>query len=295
MRVGVQVRYAGQVLDAVQETQDAGRDLAVHEPVYGDGGMALDRGPRLRRTRLRIEWLARDSADDVLARRNEFLSVVDGQRHLYQSPLDGTWFAVVNDVHHSLEAGIATSDVDLMEDQRDQSNDVVSSAAGVLARAGAQSVSVAAIEVSALLAEMGEPVAVADNAVSLAESWELATQADTLSARDVYADLQAQTTAIDGEARRLNVSENLDRYRLHIALYILSHELRRAAETATADTAHTFEVRVLETTSLLALCDAIYGGSNAIDRYRQVRALQRIDTPLAIPAGTVLLAPVVTA
>ena len=281
--------YGGIVLDAITISDDMGRALLTLEPASGQGGKLLDRGQRLRRSRVRIRFVRRDHADNPLHRRRALAALADGQSRLFRHPVDGTWPAKIGDIQAEREKGIDILDVTFLED-RDSNLAPQGPGPGALPRAGADTVRVQAARTDATLATLGERTHVTAAAVDLAETWQTATP---IEARQVYTDLAGVTAAIDTEITRLDASHDLARFPAWVALQELASELGRAGAAATAETAATFELVLGQPTNLLALCATTYGAADCIQRYQQARALNRIDTPLSVPAGTRLVLPLV--
>lgn len=281
--------YGGVILDAITVSDDMGRELLSLAPSSGDGGQLLDRGPRLRRSRVRIHFVRRDDADSPLRRRRDFAALADGQSRLFRHPVDGTWPAKIGDIQAERAKGIDTLDVTFMED-RDSDLAPQAPGPGALPRAGADTVRVQAARTDAALAAIGDSTHITAAAVDLAETWQTAAP---IEARQVYTDLAGVTATIDTEITRLGASRDLQRFPAWVALQELASELARAATAATAETSSTFELVLGQPTSLLALCATTYGTTEAVQRYQQARALNRIDTPLSVPAGTRLILPLV--
>lgn len=287
------ITFGGEVLDAVAIDESAGRELLSLEPTSGAGGRLLDRGPRVRRTRVRLLFAQRagEEPDDPVERRRAFEALADGVTRLFSHPIHGSYPAKASIEREQVEPGLDEIEVLFIED-RDSDLSPARPGAGRLPRAGAQTVAVAAERVTEQLDALGEASEVPGACVELAETW---TEAGQTDARQVYVDLGAQSAAIETEIARLGAGSDLDRYALFVRWLELASELARAAEAATAATAATFELRVTETTNLIALCAGLYGAEEALDRYEQARALNRIDTPLSVPAGAVLVLPTATA
>ena len=71
----------------------------------------------------------------------------------------------------------------------------------------------------------------------------------------------------------------------------LVRALRQAAEAATRRTAVTTTITLDQAMGLLPLCASI-DPARALEYYEGIRALNRIDTPALVPAGTRLVVPV---
>ncbi len=142
---------------------------------------------------------------------------------------------------------------------------------------------------AALALESSEPAA----ARALAEDWRDRSNATNtvVDARRVDAELAARTAAIDTEIRTLGLAETNTGYAAYLAFVQLASALRQAAGSATRRTTFTTVVTLDTPTSLLAFCASV-DPLNAQLLYDGARALNRIDTPLRLPAGTTLIFPV---
>ncbi len=115
-----QVTWGEFELDCQYTTEARGRSVVELAPVSGTGGLVLDSGPAPRKSQLSIVWLARDDADDPLARRDEFLAgVAEGVSRIFVHPLDGAVYqAKVGDYQERTDASSAViDDVEFLEDR----------------------------------------------------------------------------------------------------------------------------------------------------------------------------------
>ena len=297
------VRYNAQwgdhVLDATEISVESGRDTLTFEPVRGDGGLTLDRGPVLRRATDELVWLARDETDDPGARRDAFRADVDaGLTALYWHPMDGAFPAKVGRIGEQYVNDSIVDSVELIED-RDSGFAVIEPQAGSAPRAGADTVAVAADAADEALAalELEDGDAAAGTAVTtrartLARAWQDAAVGDgRVDARRVYVDLAETQQGVDELITALSLPSDLARYGAYVALVELGSELARAAEAATSAVAATYEYRLDRSQGLLSLVVEQYGAVEAQHYYELARALTRIDRPLVIGAGTILTLP----
>lgn len=294
MAARFQLQWGDQVLDALTVSDERGRDLLELRPANGSGGRTFDSGPVLRRSSVMITWTPRDDADDPLARRQAFLeAVATGETRLFVHPLDGIIAAKVGRVSTSNGPDDPVDSVELVEDPGGSFAPLEPSAA-VQPRAGAETVRVAAERVELALEPIGETSTIPAESAALAESWAARVdQTDApVDARRVYRELEAQTSAIDAEIVRLRAAEDLGRYHVYLAFTALGAELGRAAEAATSETSSSFSVTVESDSALLALALDLGGPAKAVRLAAGIRALNRIDTPALVPAGTFLQVPV---
>jgi hypothetical protein len=164
---------------------------------------------------------------------------------------------------------------------------------GIEPSAGAQSVAVAASQVNAELAALALESDEPDAAAALADDWAARSQetATVVDARRVQTERDQRLDGIDSEVERLELTTRTDRYGAYIAMVSLSTALRKAAQAATQATSVTRTETIGLPLSLRALAASI-DPEKADVIYDGIRALNRIDTPLLIPAGTTLLIPI---
>lgn len=288
------IRWGDQVLDALTVSDERGRDLLELRPANGSGGRTFDSGPVLRRSTVLLTWTSRDDGDDPLARRQAFLEAVDaGETRLFVHPIEGAIAAKVGRVTGQNGAGDAQDTVEFVEDPATRFAPV-EPAASVQPRAGTETVRVAAQRVELALEPIGEASLVPAESTALAESWTARVDEtdEPVDARRVYRELEAATSAIDAELARLRAGQVLARYHLYLAFVALGAELARAAEAATSETASSFPITVERAGGLIALALDLGGPAKAVRLAAGMRALNRIDTPALVPAGTRLLVPV---
>ena len=281
-------------IDVVMMSDEHGRDLLELRPTNGHGGLNLDSGRVLRRSSVTIVWAPRADTDDPLMRRQEFMQAVNaGLARLFVHPLDGVYKAKAGRVSTSNGPGDPEDVIEFIEEP-DNSFEPIEPGASVHPRAGAHGVSNAAKRVDRELKTIGETSPVTHDSVALAESWaDRAQDTDApVDARHVYREREAQFRAIEVEIGRLRAASELGRYQLYLALLALGTSLGRAAESATAETASSFALVVERNTSLMALSLSLFGPENGVRMAAGIRALNRIDTPALVPAGTTLQVPV---
>jgi hypothetical protein len=282
-------------LDCLYTTEARGRSLVELVPVSGTGGLVIDAGPEPRKAQLTIIWVARTDSDDPLARRDELLAAVaEGVSRLFVHPLDGAVYqAKVGSYTERVDASSAVVDeVEFVEDRETEFEPELPGA-GVEPTAGAQSVSVAADNVNAALAVLGLESSEPEAARALAEDWrDRSSETNTVvDARRIDADLAARTSAIAAELARMDLAGSNARYAAYLGFVQLASALRKAASSATRKTLFSTTVTIESPTSLLAFCASV-DPERAQELYDGARALNRIDTPLRLEAGTTLRFPV---
>jgi hypothetical protein len=289
------LRWGEFELDALVTGEVRGRDLVELRPMSGGGGLTLDSGPTLRRCTVTLLWVSHDTADDPLARREAFLAAVtEGNARTFVHPLDGAVYAARVGQHQESNRPDSTPEdqVEFVEDPSSTFSPT-EPGAGVEPTAGAQNVAVAAQraddELAKLELESSEPAA----AAALAESWEeRADETNTVvDARRVATELDSRTSGINAEVQRLELSSTPARYQAYVAMLELASALRQAAAAATQRTAVTTTITLDTATGLLPLCASI-DPELATELYHGIRALNQIDTPMLVPAGTRLVVPV---
>jgi hypothetical protein len=282
-------------LDCLHTTEARGRSLVELVPVSGTGGLVLDAGPAPRKAQLTLCWVARSDTDDPLARRDELLAAIaEGVSRVFVHPLDGAVYqAKVGDYQERTDASSAVIDeVEFLED-RETVFEPEQPGAGVEPTAGAQSVGVAADNANAALAGLALESSEPEACRALAEAWRdrVNETGTVVDARRVAAELAARTSALAQEITRLGLALANARFAAYLALVQLASALRLAAAGATQRTVLSTTLTVETPTSLLAFCASV-GPANALALYDGARALNRIDTPLRVPAGTTLRLPV---
>jgi hypothetical protein len=282
-------------LDCLSTSEARGRSLVELVPVSGTGGLVIDSGPAPRKAELTLCWVRHSETDDPLARRDEFLAAVaEGISRVFVHPLDGAVYqAKVGDYQERTDSSSAVMDEVTFLEDRETEFAPEQPGAGVEPTAGAQAVSVAADTANAALAVLALESSEPEACRALAESWrdrgnETGTVVD---ARRVAAELEARTSALAQEIERLALTGSNARFDAYLALVQLASALRQAAASATQRTAQSTTLTVESPTSLLAFCASV-DPANAMALYDGARALNRIDTPLRVPAGTTLRLPV---
>lgn len=284
------------VLDVSSYMERRGRDLLELLPASGPGGEVIDSGPARRQLQAVLQWLPTPEDTSALDRRDDFLtSIAAGKSLLLIHPLDGGVYLAKIGEHTEAVESATNAVIDNVTFVEDRASDFAPQpvGTGIEPSAGAQSVAVAAslvnAELAALTLESDEP----DAAAALADDWAARSQATAtvVDARRVQTERDQRLDGIDSEVERLELTTRTDRYQAYIALVSLSTALRRAAQAATQSTSVTRTETIGLPLSLRALAASI-DAEKADVLYDGIRALNRIDTPLLIPAGTVLLIPV---
>jgi hypothetical protein len=289
------ITWGDLTLDCLLTTEARGRSLVELVPVSGTGGLVLDAGPEPRKAQLTICWVARSDTDDPLARRDEFLAAVaEGVSRLFVHPLEGAVYqAKVGSYTERTDASsVVVDEVELVEDRETEFEPELPGA-GVEPAAGAESVAVAADNVNAALAALALESEEPEAARALAADWrDRSTETNTVvDSRRIDADLTARLTAMATEIERLGLASSNARYGAYLGFVQLASALRQAAASATQKTSYTTTVTIATPTSLLAFCASV-DPARAQDLYDGARALNRIDTPLRLEAGTALRFPV---
>lgn len=300
-----QASYDGFVFDCVSTDDDVSRVLAEHVYPFRDGAVLQDMGAEPRRMSCSIVFIpTEDQSANHIDRFATFKLVLDAahtrdQPPVLVHPLTGAFRALPGPIRFSATAeqrDFISVEVEFVEAGLDPAafttTDDQSVGSGVVATETARDdVDNAVTDVDAdadpdLADELeAEPLTVQDDALTLAESWE--NNAD-ITPRQVNLELNQITNTIIEESLRLQVATNVRRYPMFLALQNLHAAIRFAAELAIATGPKLFEYVVPRTEPLLSICQTVYGGTQALERYTRARELNDVINPSRVPAGTKL-------
>lgn len=265
---------------------DKSRSQVIHELSAGDDYVVQDRGqaPLKSRVTILFDWM---NGDDLapLDRLRKFTALVDDKPRLFTHPVEGTFPARVGSWNYDVDSnGVISGEAELI-----RVGDVVAvspAGAGSLPAAGGGAVAAAADALDIELEGIGQPSVLPAQAAAAVDGW--AAQG-TPNPRDVLAQTGSLTEQLGTQAAGFEA--DLSDWAAFKSTILLAEAVRAAAESATADTASTFVVKIGSTIALRALVASIYGADEADRRYEQAMQLNDIANPAWIEPGTELVLP----
>lgn len=276
-------------LDILVATIDTtgGRDIVVQSPARGDKHVLQDRGLRVKTTTCRLLFCPQPNKANYLVRYDAMRQASeDDISSVFSHPILGTYRARISEFNTSATDGTEiTVSCTIIAEEEPQV--VFRTGAGVSLGAGVESVNTAVGFASATLAELGitlEPDVAAESSEAVT-AW---SQAEDLDAQKVFVEVATLTGQIDDAINALNLATNIENWEAYKAMILLRYQLGRAAEAATSDAEHVFDLVVAVGRPLIAICSETYGASLATDRADSIAKLNRLRTPGLVPAGTTL-------
>ena len=280
-------KFGGERLWISSIETDKGRSLVIHEPSAGSNYTTQDRGPNLGRVTATILFDDFPTDDrDPLTRWRALAALVDGKPHLFSHPNAGSFMALAENVTELGDSNSVLTCQATFVPVTDVAT-VTTIAVASQASAGGNGVASASDAYAAALADVGGS-GVGGSAAGVVDGWQ--ASADT-SPRQVMGDTARVTADLYDEAAQYD--DDLAQWEAQRATLLLADAVRVAADAQLAESATTFAVRLSDQTALRALVAAVYGASEADERYVQVLALNDVQNPAAMPAGTELLMPMV--
>lgn len=265
---------------------DKSRSQVIHELSAGDDYVVQDRGqaPLKSRVTILFDWM---NGDDLapLDRLRKFTALVDDKPRMFTHPVEGTFLARVGAWNYDVDAsGVISGEAELI-----RVGDVAAvspAGAGGIPAAGDGAVAAAADALDLELEGIGQPSVLPQQAAAAVDGW--AAQG-TPNPRDVLTQTGSLTQRLGDQAA--GFESDLNDWAAFKATLLLAESVRAAAESATADTASTFVVKIGSTIALRALIASIYGADEADRRYEQAMQLNDIANPAWIEPGTELVLP----
>jgi prophage DNA circulation protein len=274
--------YGGFPLDILDTSDNFSRALVRHTHPNIDGAILRDMGAEPRETTCTIVFIP----PRVLDRMLEFISLCStGKAERFVHPLTGSYLARPENIRltgRGQDRDYVTLSVTFVED-RSGGVTFYDLAVG-LDDVGA--VASAATELDTAIAAAGEDaVTVGTDSVALAESWDAST---TLNARQINLELAEQANAIQDAADALDLATDVDNYPMMRSFARLQNNLRNLAARfiSAAPKLTTYTVRM--TRPLIAVCQDLYGGTQARERCDRILELNDIPNPGLVEAGVVL-------
>jgi prophage DNA circulation protein len=267
-------------LDVLNTDDSFGRDLVPFSYPNVDGATHRDMGARAWRTNLTLVFLA----PNVIARAKAFVAQAnEGVPYTFTHPVWGSFEARVEDGSISVTAeqrDFISMDISLVEEAATASFDVISTTTDKRANVDA-----AAAEVNSALSDAGLTSTVGDDAVAQADLWEAD---EDLTQRTINLEFNEIANSIASDIETLGLASDITYSPSYDAMMALQQAMREYAEfliaTAPQLTTYTLIVRM----PLLMVCQSLYGGELALDRFFDALDLNALDDPGMIPAGTVL-------
>lgn len=267
---------------------DLSRSLVEHKYTRRDGANIEDQGGEPRRVTLDLIFADGLYGGESVAAYHAFMVILqDGEAHTLIHPLTGAFTARPGQISADTQAeerGVIRMSVEFLEHSTDQS--IFELREGSPAAAGVEEVRSAGAELDAALAELGQASTAGADALAVVERW--STSDELLTRRDLDVQLTRTASAIDQEISRLEVATDISTYPTLVALQRLLDSVRRAAEAILATTPRVTEHYVAAARPLLAICQDLYGGALALERFEQLLRMNRIDNPALLEAGTTI-------
>lgn len=282
-------------LFAARVSTDNSRSVIVQERATGDVHPAQDRGARPRRTRCELLFVEMpDETKSPLARFLLFKAQVDrGDEEVFTHPVEGAFVAKVGEFTYDIDDDSNLSNVMAEFIPSDDVLAVHPTAPGTTGMTTFESAAAAIEQLATELEAVGIESDLPERASEAVEEW---TSGETVPTRDVMNDTAALTGELGDLIEDEGLEDDLELFAAWQAVVMCGSAIRDAALAVTSETASIFVLRVAVSTSLLALVVRIYGGADAENRERQVRALNDLRTPGGmIQAGTDLVMPAVDA
>jgi hypothetical protein len=273
------------------------RTIELNEYKNKDGGDAGDRGAGIRETECDIIFFDRpsiagegpDSSLDFRSRWHRFFAAyMRGRAQDFVHPTEGGYRAVVHNLRKIEAAGdpdVIRAHCTFVEDSTNPSPLVTGSSRP--RSSGLVEAEVALDDADDALGDLEEPpdldfIADIEGLLGRWREPELAL--------DIASDLNRATRLIETAQRTLTTDP--DSYEAFVALERLAANLRLSAEAARQEQPQLRTVIVEVEQPLRTFVAALYGAEEAMRRHDEVMALNPIDDPGLLEAGTELLVPV---
>lgn len=270
------------------------RTQVIHALATGDDHPVQDRGaaPRVTRCSLLFDEMPGE-ARSALARFLEFKAQVDsGEEHVFVHPVDGGYFAKVGEFTYDIDEdeNIVNVSCEFIPNQVIAA--VLQPGLGTLPGAGFDAVEASAADLLADLEDSNIVSTVPQDAIDAIAGW----QEEGITTRDILVSVAELSDSLASLIEDQELEGDLALFDCYRSAIMLGEAIRAAAVGATSETSSIFFLKIATPQSVLALVVRIYGGAEAEDRERQVRALNDIRTPgglldsgteLAMPSPTV--------
>lgn len=265
---------------------DRSRTLVVQELSSGDEHVVQDRGRGPVRARCTVLF-AHMIEDDIqpLDRCRRLQAIVDDKPRIFSHPSSGSYLARIGPFTEEINSdGIITAEIEVIQVAP---IDAVSQAgAGTIPATGEGAVEAAADSLAAELEDVGLTSSLPEDAKAAVSSW---NATDTVNTREVLTQVGSLTSELGDQANEFGGDIGL--WSAFKATVLLAEAVRAAADSATAETAQTFVLKIASPVALRAVLASVYSAEEADFRYGQVMALNDIAAPAWLEPGTELLLP----
>ncbi len=272
-------------------TTDNGRTQVVHELTSGDDHPIQDRGSVPRKVTCALLFIQQpDEPSPPEDRFEQFLDQVDrGDVELFTHPINGSYLVHVSDFTYDIDEDGNITNASCVFIRAGEIQDLYPATIGAASLTGIDSVGVRADALSDALADFEIESTIPADAIASSTSW---LESPDVPIRDVLVDVAQTSTALNDLIEVEQLAGDLTLWPAYQATILLGAAYREAAIAATSETPSLFFMLIGTPTSVLGLCARVYGGAEAVDRDRQVRALNDLRSPGGlIEAGTYLAMP----
>lgn len=273
--------FGGLPLTILRTDDNFGRGLVKHTHPNVDGALLRDTGAEPRTTSVTLAFLPPLCIQGV----TNFLNVAaTGEPQRFVHPWYGSYLAMPENIGVRATAedrDYITIEVTFVEHRSDiVFTDLATELAADIGVHGA------AADLDQALSDAGVTSTVGADAVAQAEAWQ---EADSVDSRQVNLETNAVTDSIANESARLELSSSIDYYPLLVSFERLHNKMRALATylISTAPKLTVYTVPVAQ--PLLAIAQAIYGGTLALDMHVKLLTLNDLRNPARIEAGTELV------
>lgn len=274
------------------------RSIVVHSPATGDDHELQDNGLDIKpmRFELLFDVMPSEPIDPATRFRQFKAKVEQGDEDILVHPADGSYIARAGDLEATIDEDSNVVDVTCTFYPIKERPPIRDLTTGSTQAIGTSDVSAAAGELETQLDAVGIESTVPDVARAALDNWaalEAASDTSEVPIRTVLSDAAAMAVSIATLIEDEGLDDDNDLWPAFQAAIALQAAFRVAAIAATSETPGVFFLRVAAPTSVLALVTRVYGGKNAEDYERQVRALNDLTfvggllqtgTELAMPA-----------
>jgi hypothetical protein len=273
----------------------AGRMLTVHDLTQGNSHPVHDGGLDAKRVRLTLifdDFPGETEAPEVRLQRI-IAAHENGTEAVFSHPIHGTFLAKIGSFSHTAdEHTVFQAEAEFVPVEDVQP--VSPAGAGVPGIVGEASVGAAAdaLDGEIDLVQLGifldeDPLETTALARERVAAWN--TGEETPPTREIIADTADVSARLSTMIEDGGLEEDLALFDVFRATVMFGESFRAAALAATSETPAVFVMRVTTPIVILRLAAEVYGGVEAEDRDRQIRALNDIRTPGWFGPGDLLM------
>ncbi len=274
------------------------RRVIIHDLTQGNVHPTYDAGdePKITRCTLLFDEFPGESDDPKVRLQKLETAVSKNEPAIFTHPLFGSWSAIVGQFQPRIDAhGVCSAEIEFIPSEGAEKVSPVG--AGIPGVAGEASVTAAAdaldFELETVFDEELLGSAFAENPIDITaaareavESW---NEGEEVPTRDVITDTADLSSRLSTMIDDMGMEDDLALFDIYRATIMMGESVRAAAIAATSETPAVFVMRVKTPVVLLRLCAQTYGGAEAEDRERQVRALNDIQTAGWFGPGDLLM------